>query len=315
MHHPKDNMNVWRRWILPLLVLVVCGAIAASLVKLAFFPDDVSAAAQPGAHISEATVTVGRGDIVNDLTLQGTVARDEPAMVQSGADGTVTAVLVKEGQSVAAGKPLFKIKRADGKGTVVVKAAEAGDVSKIAVVKQQGVSVGMELATLTPARYHVLAAVQPVQLYRLIGAPSEASVTITGGPAPFVCTGLGVQVAEDGSTSVRCAVPRGQTVFSGLQAELGVRIGTVTDALTVPTTAVKGGSGTGTVWIDDGSGQAQERAVTLGLSDGQNVEVVEGVAEGDQIRQYVPGTAAPNEPVCYDNPDGSQYCEDQGWNW
>ena len=34
-------MIVWRRWIFPILMLIVCAAIAAALVKLAFFPKSV----------------------------------------------------------------------------------------------------------------------------------------------------------------------------------------------------------------------------------------------------------------------------------
>ena len=42
-------MLVWRRWIFPLLLLVVCAAIATALVKLAFFPDRTDAASDRGA--------------------------------------------------------------------------------------------------------------------------------------------------------------------------------------------------------------------------------------------------------------------------
>lgn len=308
-------MVVWRRWIFPLLMLAACGAIAVALVKLAFFPDTTQATAQPSAHIADTVVPVEKADLVNELSLPGTVARDESGLVRSDVDGVITAVNVTDGQSVTVGQALFTIKQTEPAKTVVVKAAEAGDISKIAVVKGQPASLGLELATLTPARYHVLGTVQPVQLYRLIGAPSEASVTIAGGPAPFTCTGVRVQVAEDGTTSVRCAVPGGQTVFPGLQAQVGIKVGTVSGALVVPTTAVKGGSGTGVVWLDDGKGGLTEKKVTLGVNDGTRVEVKEGLAEGDSVRQFVPGSAAENKPTCHDDGNGGQYCEQAGYSW
>jgi multidrug efflux pump subunit AcrA (membrane-fusion protein) len=309
-------MLVWRRWIFPILMVLVFSLIAAALVKLAFFPASTEAAVQPTARIEEASVPVARGDVVNALSLTGTVARDASAPVRSPADGTVVAVNVGDGQAVTAGQVLFTVDPGPDKRNVDVVAPEAGDVSDIAVVKGQTTTLGGELYTLSPARYHVLSMVEPVQLYRLLNAPSEASVTIPGGPAPFTCTGLSVQVAEDGTTSVRCAVPADQVVFAGLQATVDISIDTVTGALVVPTTAVKGGSGTGVVWVDAGAGaDPEQREVTLGVSDGTTVEVTAGLSEGESVRQFVPGIAAPNDPVCYDDGMGGQYCEPAGWNW
>jgi multidrug efflux pump subunit AcrA (membrane-fusion protein) len=124
-----------------------------------------------------------------------------------------------------------------------------------------------------------------------------------------------VQVAEDNTTSVRCAVPADQVVFAGLPATLDVTVGTVSGALVVPTTAVRGGAGSGVVWLDAGDGAGpQERPVTLGLNDGTLVEVLDGLAEGDRVRQFVPGFAAPTQPNCFDDGMGGQVC-DAGTNW
>lgn len=309
-------MVVWRRWVFPILMVLAFGAIAAALVKLAFFPAAAEAAVQPSAQIADSVVAVERGEVVNALSLPGTIARDEAFPLRSEIDGTVVAVSVGQGQTVTAGQVLFTVKQTDPVRNIDVVAPEAGDLTALGIVNGQAVSVGLEVATLSPARFHVLSTVQPVQLYRLLNAPSEASVTIQGGPAPFTCTGLRVQVAEDATTSVRCAVPADQVVFAGLQATLDINVGTVSDALVVPVTAVKGGAGSGTVWIDAGDGSDPvERAVSLGVSDGTIVEVTEGLAEGETVRQYVPGLAATNEPVCYDDGMGGQYCEPQGSSW
>ena len=100
----------------------------------------------------------------------------------------------------------------------------------------------------------------------------------------------------------------------GLRADLAIHVGVAEDALVVPTTAVKGGSGTGLVWLDV-DGVPEERAVELGMSDGTLVQVLSGLSEGDLVRQYVPGIEAPNEPVCWDDGMGGEYCEDAGWTW
>ena len=307
-------MTVWRKWVLPILTLIVFGAIAASLVKVAFFPDAQASAEQPSGQIADPVIPVERGSIVNALDVAGTVARDAPVALKSDVEGVVVEALIADGQRVAAGQVLFRVKTDSPVRTVDLVASFAGDLSDVALVKNQRASVGVEYAKLTPLTFHVLGTIEPVQLYRLINAPTDASLSIAGGPAPFTCTGLTVQVADDATTSVRCAIPAEQTVFAGLPATIGITVGTVEDALIVPTTAVQGGAGTGRVWVDTGEGEPEERTVTLGVSDGVSVEVIEGLAEGDMIRQFVPGILAPVEQFCYEIAPGEEVCE-SGVSW
>lgn len=301
-------MVVWRRWIFPILMVLVFGLIAASLVKVAFFPDEQAVAEVPMGQISDPVIPVELGSIVNELDVAGAVARDEPVALKSDIDGVVVEALVGEGTRVAAGQVLFRVKQNYPERTFDFTAPIAGVMSEVALVKNQPTSIGTEYAKITPDTFHLLGTIEPVQLYRLINAPTEASVTITGGPAPFTCSGLSVQVAEDASTSVRCAVPADHVVFAGLPATIGITVGTVENALVVPTTAVKGGAGTGVVWVDV-DGELEEREVTLGISDGVSIQVVEGLAEGDMIRQFVPGVEIVPEEVCYPDGMGGEYCE------
>ncbi len=308
-------MIVWRRWIFPLLLVIVLGATAVALVKIAFFPDQTVAAVVPEAAITDPVIAVERGSVVNELSLSGNVARDDAFTVRSEITGAVAAVHVGEGATVAAGQKLFTITQDDPKKDIDVLAPEAGEISEIALVKGQPTSVGTEIYKMTPARYHLLATVEPVQLYRLVNAPTEASVTITGGPAPFTCTGVRVEVSPEGTASVRCAIPTDQVVFAGLPATLDLALGKVEDALVIPVTAVQGGAGSGNVWVDAGDGaDPEERAVTLGVNDGTIVEVVSGLDEGESIRQFVPGFVAPVQENCYEVAPGVEQC-DSGTNW
>ena len=308
-------MVIWRRWIFPILLILVFAACAAALVKIAFFPDRTEAQVGPEAGISDPIVVVERGEVVNELSLGGSIARDDGYAVRSEIDGTVTAVHVGDGDEVVEGQKLYTVKQSYPVRTIDVLAPEAGELSGLAVLKGQPVSIGFETVTLTPDRYHLLATVEPVQLYRLVNAPSEATVTISGGPAPFTCTGVRVQVTAEGTATVRCAIPGDQTVFAGLPATLDLALGRVEDALVVPVTAVQGGSGTGVVWVDAQDGGApEERTVSLGVNDGAVVEVTDGLGEGESIRQFVPGFAAPVEDYCYEIEPGVEYCE-SGTSW
>lgn len=307
-------MVIWRRLVFPILMVLVCGVIAAALAKLAFFSSPEPSSVAPGGSVSDPVVAVSTATIVNELMLTGSIARDADVTVRSIATGTVSAVHVGDDAVVAAGQALFTVKQQDPEKLIDVVAPEAGRLSSFGVVAGQDTSTGTEIAKLTPDRFHVLATVEPVQLYRLLNAPSEAQVTITGGPAPFTCTGLSTQVADDGTTSVRCAVPTDQIVFPGLPAQLNVAVGTAENVLAIPTTAVKGGAGTGIVWLEGKDGKPVETKVELGVSDGALVEVKSGLSEGDQIRQFVPGIAAPVEEFCYETAPGEEVCE-TGTSW
>ncbi|WP_414172242.1 hypothetical protein [Clavibacter tessellarius] len=65
--------------------------------------------------------------------------------------------------------------------------------------------------------------------------------------------------------------------------------------LTLPTTAVEGLADTGNVWLASESGEPEERAVGLGISDGKVVQITSGLAEGDMVLEFVPGAPAPEE--------------------
>lgn len=308
-------MVIWRRWIFPILLVIIFGAAAAALVKIAFFPEAAEAIVSPEAGITDPVVAVEKGSVVNELTLAGNIARDDAFPVRSDINGTVTRVHVGEGTAVKAGQVLFTVKQDHPVKNIDIVAPEAGEVSEIAAIKGQSIMVGGDVLTLTPARYHLLATVEPVQLYRLVNAPAEASVTITGGPAPFTCTGVRVQVTQEGTASVRCAIPSDQVVFAGLPAQLDLALGKVDDALVVPVTAVQGGAGSGKVWVDAGDGSdPEEREIALGVNDGAMVEVTEGLAEGDMVRQFVPGFVAPVDEFCYEIEPGVEQCE-SGTSW
>lgn len=347
-------MGPWRKWIFPAVKALLVAVIAVALVKLAFFPDQppADAALEPTGTIVEPEVPVLRGAISNELALSGQVAADETVAVKATATGAVDEVFAKPGQTVAAGDVLFDVKventvqpvestGPDGFPVVTtpaptyrfekVRAPAAGALAALDVIPGQQLSIGDVTGRVQPPSFHVTAALSPEQQYRLTSAPTEATVTIAGGPAPFTCGGLtiasGTVKADDpqnpgaaggagdpgAGTSVRCAVPGDVLVFTGLTAQVTIAAGSAEGVLLVPVTAVEGGAESGLVWRKGPDGEQVEQAVKLGLSDGTNVEVTEGLAEGDIVLEFVPGApAAPADDGCTTYPDGSVMCTTAG---
>ena len=328
-------MNVARKWVFPILRLLIFAAIAVALVKVAFFADpttDDANPAYPTGEITEPQYTVAIGTVQNDVKLTGTVNADDAVAIKATLAGEVRKLLVTPGQHVDAGTPILTLRAEvpNPDGTMGVKTAtvtspSAGTLSSFPALVGQMYAVGDSVGQVAPPTFNVSGSLPPEQLYRLLNQPTEAQVTITNGPAPFACTALTITsplagagstgddgenapAAAAGSPTVRCVVPADVTVFPGLAANLVIGGGTAENVLVVPTTAVEGTAGTGNVYAVLPDGSNEKRAVTLGLNDGLNVQVLTGVAEGDVILQYVPGAAAVSADGCQVMPDGGQVC-------
>ncbi len=330
-------MGVTRRVVFPVLRLVIWAVIAVALVKMAFAGTDITSAEdplQPSAQIMQPTVPVATGTITNTVTVQGSVVADPAVPARATLAGTVTKVVAATGQAVTVGAPLLEITQETpveptvttdpetGAQTVrenrpkvrreTVTSPVAGTVT-LTALKDQVVEVGDSIGSVAPGTLSVTGTLTPDQQYRLLTVPTQAEVTLKGGPAPFTCTGLRIGPAPTGdgadttgpgagtgtvdpatgqpvsaSGTVSCAVPPGITAFAGLGADLAITNGSAENALVVPVTAVQGSVQNGTVWVMLPDGTQEERDVRLGLNDGELVQITEGLAEGDQVLEFIP---------------------------
>jgi multidrug efflux pump subunit AcrA (membrane-fusion protein) len=305
-------VTVARKWVFPILRILVFAVIAAALVKLAFFADPVEQGAEfPTGEIVEPQIPVTIGTIQNDVVLNGSVNANAAIPIKATFGGEVTKVLVKQGKTVKKGTAIMVV-RADlvnANGTPyqrvqTVTAGAAGVLSQFSVLVGQVVGIGDVVGQVAPTTFNVTASIAPEQLYRLTEQPTEAQVTVQGGPAPFTCTSLRIITPLSGSggggegegegtgTTVRCKVPADVRVFPGLVADMTIAGGIAENVLVVPMTAVQGAADTGIVYVIGADGAQEERPVTLGLNDGINVEITGGLEEGEIVLQFVPGAGA-----------------------
>lgn len=209
-------MGVMRRWVFPVLRIVVLAAIAVALVKLAFFPSGEATAADPAVptgELSDPVTAVATGTIVNDVRVTGSIVADDAVPARATAAGTVNEVQTAVGTHVEAGDVLFDVKietprdpvvttGPDGAETVTerkplvtysaVTAPIAGTVSQLPVLSGQAVAIGDTVGAVAPPTFSATASLPPEQQYRLVDRPDSASVSVKGGPAPFTCTALSI---------------------------------------------------------------------------------------------------------------------------
>lgn len=316
-----------RRYVFPALRILVWAVIAVALVRIAFAGADVSteaSGAEPTGQVVEPTVEATTATITNAVTVRASVVADPAVPVRATLAGTVSKVLVADGQAVAVGTPVLEVRQETPQDPITKTDPETGEVTvterkpKVVVeqvkspvagtltlptLKDQVVSVGDTVGTVSPGTLSVSGTLTPDQQYRLVGAPGEATVTLKGGPAPFTCTGLRIGAAAQPATppdpnapetttpsgTVVCALPGEVTAFPGLGADLEIVNGTAADAVVVPVSAVQGTVQRGNVWVVASEGaEPEQREVGLGLTDGEVVQVTEGLAVGDLVMQFVP---------------------------
>jgi multidrug efflux pump subunit AcrA (membrane-fusion protein) len=317
---PASRLLVWAVIAIALVVLAFRGGDAASTASGPGAP--TLELASPAIPVARGTVTNTvsvTGTVVADsaVPLKATAAGTVRKLLVA-AGSTVTA-----GQAVLEiryEEELDPVTGTDADGnptstprpprvrTATVPAPSAGTLSTLDVLVDQVVAVGDRVGSISPGTLSVTATLTQADQFRLLAPPGTAEVEVQGGPAPFTCTGLtlGAAPADSGSTpddggipqgpsagagggtTARCQVPAGTTVFPGMGANVRIEAGLAEDVLVVPVTAVQGSVQTGNVWVVGADGAQEERAVTLGLTDGEQVEVREGLSEGEQVLQFVP---------------------------
>ena len=282
----------------------------------------------PGpVDLGSPPVPVSLGTVSNTVSVSGTVVADPSVPVKATAAGTVRKLLAAPGP-VTAGQPLLEIRweeerapvtgtDAEGNPTVTqppprvrlatVSAPGAGTLTALDVLVDQLVAVGDPVGTISPGTLSVTATLSQAEQFRLLSPPASAEVEVQGGPAPFTCGGLVLGGAAappaappdpgmpadpgaptGGGTTARCQVPSGTAVFAGMGATMAIQAGLAENVLVVPVTAVQGSVQNGNVWVVSEGGEPVERPVALGLTDGEMIEIKEGLTDGEQVLQFVP---------------------------
>ena len=313
------------RKIIALIKTGVWIIIAISLVKFAFFPstgaDQSDQPLDPNANYGQMTVSPTKADITNTVSVNGNIENDPSTVVKATGAGTVNYIAVSDGTYVEAGAMILQVRdqkndsdnslatgdeeiRPTPTYTYTDITAPASGTLHLSALLGQRFDIGDQLGTIAPSTYSAVATLNADQLYRIQETPSEATVTITNGPAPFTCSGLKIvtpdttqkntnqQGENQQSTGIqaRCAIPADQKVFPGLGLKMDIVAGSATDVLTLPISAVEGRFQSGFVYIPatDGAGKPEKKPVTLGLTDGEIVEIKEGLTESDSVLEFIP---------------------------
>ncbi|PSK97407.1 hypothetical protein CLV63_108127 [Murinocardiopsis flavida] len=265
-----------------------------------------------------APIAVERGDIDSRLVLSATVHAETPGKVKAGQGGTVTKVWVRNGTEVQKGAPVATVKAGSGGSSgegaesegsssgsggggsqVTLSAPSAGKIADLGgLTTGDQVEPGSTVATVRKPGFRAVAEIKPNELYRFSGDPERMTLKIDKGPAAAECDYLSLKTPDEvsgggkgegkPSAEISCRIPNDVKVFDGVTGKMSVVTGTTENAILVPVTAVRGTADEGEVLVAGPGGAKKARKVSLGVSDGDLVEVTKGLTTDDKILDPVP---------------------------
>lgn len=357
-------METIRRYVFPIIWMLILAVIALALAKMAFFPAGATVSGEdpltPTAEFDQyATVLPETGDISSTMTLGALVQPDAGTPVLAKHAGEITKIWVKNGDQVEEGDRILQVRVPQEPAAIApaaeevgpdgqllpaapqdpspaieylyinITAPEAGKITGLTLAEWQSTTVGEAVATLSPGTYSIVADLQPEQQLELLDLEIKATADLPTAKDPVPCAaptitedteleepeqpqgvpgvvfeGPGMEMPQEQGSGIsaaqlRCPVPEGTKIVPGLSVKVTVDLGSANGVMTVPTTAVEGSGSEGTVYVmDEATGEPTPVPVTLGLRGEGVVQIVDGLEEGQEILQFVPGV---------DNPDSGMY--------
>lgn len=240
------------------------------------------------ATSAEKTVSVVRGTITPTVSTQTTIVPAVPFIIFSPENGIFnTAVELEE--KITAGQIIGTVNGKELKspvdGTITSIAPSNESVPSnypVAIVYYTGFALNVEadnfLSTLP--EYAELKA--KFQVYDGVG-PTDMIAVVSPAADENAFTGI---VPQEGI--LQCLISQTVDVKSGQSATVVITATTRNDVLILPLSVIAGRQGTGLVTVITPNGERVETKVTLGVTDGANIEILSGLEEGDVVSATPP---------------------------
>ena len=240
------------------------------------------------ATSAEKTVSVVRGTITPTVSTQTTIVPAVPFIISSPENGIFnTAVELEE--KITAGQIIGTVNGKELKspvdGTITSIAPSNESVPSnypVAIVQYTGFGLNVEadnfLSTLP--EYAELKA--KFQVYDGVG-PTDMIAVVSPAADENAFTGI---VPQEGI--LQCLISQTVDVKSGQSATVVITATTRNDVLILPLSVIAGRQGTGLVTVITPNGERVETKVTLGVTDGANIEILSGLEEGDVVSATPP---------------------------
>ena len=240
------------------------------------------------ATSAEKTVSVVRGTITPTVSTQTTIVPAVPFIISSPENGIFNSAVELE-EKITAGQIIGTVNGKELKspvdGTITSIAPSNESVPSnypVAIVQYTGFALNVEadnfLSTLP--EYAELKA--KFQVYDGVG-PTDMIAVVSPAADENAFTGI---VPQEGI--LQCLISQTVDAKSGQSATVVITATTRNDVLILPLSVIAGRQGTGLVTVITPNGERVETKVTLGVTDGANIEILSGLEEGDVVSATPP---------------------------
>ncbi|WP_462413128.1 efflux RND transporter periplasmic adaptor subunit [Neobacillus sp. Marseille-QA0830] len=278
-----------KKWIWIVISVLVIG-----FVGFQYFNSKTSAQ-EASAQVRTATVQKGKLEV--KISGSGTVASVTNSDVTATNDNNeIDEVLVAAGDVVNAGDELVTF--TDGSDPITAPAA--GTITTVSVAEGQRVTSGQTVAHLT--NYSDFQTVIQVDELDISKVKVDQTAEITASAfSDKTYTGKVTAVAEEGTSSngvstfdVTIHIENPENLKIGMSTEANILTESKNDALYVPVDAVYTNGDQKYVIVVSGSDSSstEQKTVKTGIANEDNVEITEGVSEGDTLQ--LPALATSN---------------------
>lgn len=232
-----------------------------------------------------ATVTVTQGPITSVLVVAGQVSASPVFVIEAPAAGQVVWADEIAPDAAVTSEPLGTA------GDEPVISPAPGRLLELLTPSDTAVAARIPVATVAYQGFGIQAVVPVAEQYRLYDGTLSGRASIEGGPGGVDCQPVPIPTEGQEDTAgvpVTCLLPLDTPVVAGLSAKVGLATGAKESALLLPVSAVSGRTGSGEVTVVAPDGSHQRQQVTLGMTDGANIEIVDGLSEGDVVLAAAP---------------------------
>lgn len=271
----KKKKGRLKKIVLILLVLVLLAAGGMFFLRMRM----------PGASsIAYASYTATTGTISNSLSFSGSLQLIDSETATANAKSTVREVYVAEGDDVLAGDRLMRLNNGQ-----IVEASFNGRVNQLYVSAGEEVAAGDSLVQVADFT-HMKVAVN-VDEYDIgdvsVGTACQVSTTATEQQYDSTISSINYISSSGGSVAYYTAtayVDVGEGVYPGMQVTLTIPQEEAKDVVVLNINALSFDmTNQAYVLMQDEDGTMQQVYVTTGVSNGNYVEISEGLSSGDVV--------------------------------
>lgn len=232
-------------------------------------------------------MSVVRGTITPTVSAQTTIAPAVPFIIASPENGEFHTKIETE-EKITAGQVIGMVNGKELKspvdGTITSIAPSGESVPAdypVVTIQYTGFALNIEAENFlsTLPEYADLKA--KFQVYDGVG-PTEVIAVVSPAAEGDAFTGI---VQQEG---VQCLIAQNVNVKSGQSATVVITAETRKDVLMLPLSVIAGRQDTGTVTVVTPDGKGVQTKVTLGATDGANIEILSGLEEGDIVSATPP---------------------------